>query len=76
MPAQTTQPLQIPALIEFKAIRDVLRVPFLQDLVDLLPPEFPRDRQWKGPCLGYHLPSDYPIGSPAQALKPRAEKKT
>ena len=75
MTAQTPQPIQIPALIEFKAIRDVLRVPFLQDLIDLPSPELPKDRRWKGPCLGYQMP-DIAIASPAQAEKPRAEQKT
>jgi hypothetical protein len=46
------------ALEEFKAIRKALRVPFPEDMRDLVTreshnPEFPEERRWKGPCLGY-----------------------
>lgn len=57
MPEQTPQQQPIPALKEFQDIRNVLRVPFPEDLKDLVPPdrpgELPVNRQWKGPCLGY-----------------------
>jgi len=38
---------------EFKDIREVLRVPFPEDMKDLVPKELPRPRRWHGPCLGY-----------------------
>ena len=41
------------ALNQFKAIREVLRVPFPEDMRDLAPPVLPRERRWKGLCLGY-----------------------
>ncbi len=49
---------QTKALVEFTAIRKVLRVPFPEDMGDLKPPELPgtpnnENRRWKGPCLGY-----------------------
>jgi len=75
MPNLTAE--QQKALDEFKAIRNVLRVPFPQDLKDLQPAEFPEDRRWKGPCLGYQMPRPiFTIASPTQAEKPKTEKKT
>jgi hypothetical protein len=62
-------------LKEFKAIRDVLRVPFPQDLQDLTPPEFPADRRWKGPCLGYQEPVIY-VDAMEEAEKSKTEKRT
>ncbi len=53
MPEKTSQDQPIPALKEFGEIRNVLRVPFPEDLRDLTPPELPEDRRWRGPCLGY-----------------------
>ena len=59
MPEKTSQDQPIPALKEFGEIRNVLLVPFPEDLRDLkpqppdLPGELPVNRQWKGPCLGY-----------------------
>ena len=61
-------PEQRKALDEFKAIRNVLRVPFPQDLQDLKPPEFPQDRRWKGSFIT--------VAATAPAEKERPEKKT
>jgi len=68
------------ALDEFNEIRKVLRAPFPEDMRDLATPqnpkpEFPEDRRWKGRSLVYQVDS-YKIASPAQAEKPKTEKKT
>lgn len=75
MPEKTSQDQPIPALEEFRAIRNVLRVPFPEDLRDLTPPELPEDRQWNGPCLGYP-PIIIGVTSATPTDKPKTEKKT
>lgn len=76
MPEQTPQQQPIPALKEFQDIRNVLRVPFPEDLTDAEPPgELPPNRRWRGPCLGYP-PITVGATTAAPTDKPKTEKKT
>lgn len=77
MTNQNTETASKKALKEFEAIRNVLRVPFPEDMRDLTPPIFPDGRRWKGPCLGYSKP-DILAGQPTQmsVAEPKSEKKT
>lgn len=78
-PTPTPTPAQPGAVEEFKAIRNALLVPFVQDLRDLHLTELPPERRWRGPCLGYVLPHDPgPVlaASSGQAEKSKTETKT
>lgn len=81
MPEQTPQQQALTAVKEFQDIRNVLWVPFREDLKDLVPVppdrpgELPLGRQWRGPCLGYPPISEGTTTAPP-IEKPKAEKKT
>jgi hypothetical protein len=79
MAEATFKDSQQTALAEFEAIRKVLRVPFPEDMRDLVTPttpnpEYPFERRWKGPCLGFKV-IIIELATTAQAEKTKPAKK-
>jgi hypothetical protein len=79
MAGETCNDTQQKALAEFEAIRKVLRVPFPEDMRDLVTstnpnPEIPVERRWKGPCLGFKV-IIIGLGTTAQTEKTKPAKK-